>query len=103
MIKNLPGLFIFSALLLTSTSIWAQKSNIKVTDFNLSTIDQKVIIDWKTVGTISINYFTIQKSEGDSYGCMDKVTDVKNSYYRPVHIDTNGNEQINEAKLLAKP
>src|SRR5687767_2073703 len=121
MIKNLLGLFFFSALLLTSTSLLAQKSNIKVTDFNLSTKEQKVIIDWKTDGTIPTNYFAIQKSadginfktialvlgpdpkqKGDSYGCIDKITETRNSYYRLVHIDTNGNEQITEAKLLAK-
>lgn len=122
MIKNLLGLFFFSALLFTSTSLLAQKSNIKVTDFNLSTKEQKVIIDWKTDGTTATNYFAIQKSvdginfktialvlgpdpkqKGDYYGCTDKFSEAKNSYYRLVHIDANGNEQITEAKLLAKP
>lgn len=122
--KNLLGtLFIVTILLLSSPVLKAQKK-INVTDFSVTAKEQKVIIDWKTDGTSEINYFAIQKSTDgvnfktvalvmgpdpkqkncDCYGCSDKyVKNTKRSYYRVIHVDNAGNEQITEAKLLATP
>lgn len=121
--KNLLPILLLSTILLGSSGLIAQ-NRVKVTDFTVSTREQKVIIDWKTDGTSIANYFAIQKStdgvnfktvalvlgpdpkqkSGNCYGCFDKyVAKAKPSYYRLVHIDTDGNEQITEAKLLAKP
>ena len=121
--KNLLRTLLIITIIITgSTGLKAQK-NINVTDFTVTAKEQKVIIDWKTDGATSTNYFAIQKStdgvnfktvalvlgpdpkqkNGDYYACSDKKVTAKHSYYRLVHIDTNGNEQITEAKLLAKP
>jgi len=122
--KNLLTLlFIFTITLISSNSLLAQK-NVNVTEFTVSAAKQKVIIDWKTDGATATNYFAIQKSTDginyrtvalvlgpdpkqkncDCYACSDKyVAKTKKSYYRIVHIDTEGNEQITEAKLLATP
>jgi len=124
--KNLLRLLLISTILITGSGILkAQTQNIIITDFTVIAKNNKVIIDWKTDGATATNYFAIQKSADginfktvalvlgpdpkqkncDCYACADKYLPKasKNSYYRLVHIDTNGNEQINEAKLLATP
>ena len=124
--KNLLSLLLIFTLVFTSTSgLIAQSRTINVTDFKVSAKEQKVIIDWKTDGATATNYFAIQKStdginyktvalvlgpdpkqkNGDCYGCSDKYESktAKHSYYRLVHVDTDGKEQISEAKLLARP
>ena len=123
--KNLLPLLLIFTLIFTSTSgLIAQNRTINVTDFTVSAKEQKVIIDWKTDGATATNYFAIQKStdginyktvalvlgpdpkqkNGDCYGCSDKYESktAKHFYYRLVHVDTDGNEQISEAKLLAR-
>jgi len=123
--KNLLRfLFISTIVLANSTGLIAQKHTINVTDFTVSAKEQKVIIDWKTDGATATNYFAIQKStdginyktvalvlgpdpkqkNGDCYDYADKYVSktAKHSYYRLVHIDTDGNEQITDAKLLAR-
>ena len=120
--KNLLKAFsIFLFLSISATTLFAQKSTVNVTNFTVSTKAQKVIIDWKTDGTVATNYFAIQKSidgvnyktvamvmgpdpkqkDCDCYGCSDKYT--AKSYYRLIHVDTDGNEQITAAKTLATP
>ena len=123
--KNLLGtLLIFSIVLLGSLDLKAQTNKINVTDFTVIAKEQKVIIDWKTDGATETNYFAIQKSTDginfktvalvmgpdpkqkncDCYGCSDKyVKNAKRSYYREIHVDNAGNEQITEAKVLATP
>ena len=125
MIRNLPRIFFVSAItILSFSNVKAQSKTINVTDFSVIAKEQKVIIDWKTDGSIATNYFAIQKSTDgvnfktvavvlgpdpkqkncDCYGCFDKyVPKSTKNYYRLVHIDSEGNEQIGEAKILAKP
>ena len=125
MIKNLLRILSISAIILISSgNLSAQNKNVHVTDFTVSAREQKVMIDWKTDGATATNYFAIQKSTDgvnfktvalvlgpdpkqkncDCYACADKfVKAAKQSYYRLVHIDADGNEQITEAKLLATP
>ena len=122
--RNLLGtLLIFTIVLISSADVKAQSGKVNVTDFTVTAKEQKVKIDWKTDGATTTNYFAIQKSTDginfktvalvmgpdpkqkncDCYGCSDKyVKNAGRSYYRVVHIDNNGNEQITEAKLLAK-
>ena len=121
--KNLLRILLLSTIILGSSGLIAQ-NRVNVTDFTVSAKEQKVIIDWKTDGATTANYFAIQKSSdgvnfktvalvlgpdpkqksGNCYACFDKyVAKAQKSYYRLVHIDTEGNEQITEAKLLAKP
>ena len=124
--KNLLKILLLAIIVFaSSTGLIAQSHTINVTDFTVSAKEQKVMIDWKTDGATATNYFAIQKStdgvnyktvalvlgpdpkqkNGDCYGCSDKYESktAKPSYYRLVHIDTDGKEQISEAKLLAKP
>jgi phosphohistidine phosphatase SixA len=118
----LRSLFLFT-IVLGSANLRAQNTNVKVIDFTVSAKEQKVIIDWKTDGTRATNYFAIQKSTDgvnfktialilgpdpkkanlDCYGCTDKYIKNAKSYYRVVHIDNDGREQITEAKVLATP
>ena len=121
MTKNLLRILLLSTIVFSSSGLMAQ---VTVTDFTVRAKEQKVVIDWKTGGTTIANYFAIQKStdgknfktvalvlgpdpkqkNGNCYACFDKyIAKNKQSYYRLVHIDTDGNEQITEAKLLAKP
>lgn len=123
--KNLLQILVISTIIFAgTTALNAQSRTINVTDFTVSAKEQKVIIDWKTDGANATNYFAIQKStdginyktvalvlgpdpkqkNGDCYGCSDKYESktAKHSYYRLVHIDTDGKEQISEAKLLAR-
>ena len=123
--KNLLRILLISTIVFaSSTGLKAQTYFINVTDFTISTKEQKVIIDWKTDGATATNYFAVQKStdginyktvalvlgpdpkqkSGDYYAGFDKYVPkaAKHSFYRLVHIDTDGNEQITEAKLLAK-
>ncbi len=117
-------LLISSMVLISSKGLIAQTKTIHVTHFTVSAIEQKVKIDWQTDGATATNYFAIQKStdgahyktlalvmgpdpkqkNSDSYGCFDKYVSKTSMhfYYRLVHIDTDGNEQITKAKLLAR-
>ncbi len=124
--KNvLQVVFISTIFLLSFTGLIAQKGNVNITAFTVSIKGQKVLLNWNTNGTVTTNYFAIQKStdginyktvalvlgsdpkqkDSDCYGCFDKYVSktAKHSYYRLVHIDTDGNEQISEAKILTKP
>lgn len=116
-IKNLLPIIIILAA--TSSQLKAQ-TTIKYTNFKISEKQNKVAIDWTTDGSVITNYFEIQKSTDgvnfktialvmgpdpsqktcDCYGCFDKIS--KKAYYRLVHVDTSGIEQISETKLLAQ-
>lgn len=117
--------FLLSAfLLLASLNLLAQNHTVNITDFTVSAKEQKVMIDWKTDGATSTNYFEIQKSSDgvnfktiamvlgpdpkkttcDCYGCFDKYLMKKSSqaFYRLVHVDVEGNQQISSVKILSK-
>lgn len=116
-------LMICGITLTGTTNLLAQKANINVISFNVSTKEQTVIIDWKTNNETTTNYFAIQKSiDGvtyktlalvlgpdpkqnncDCYKYAEKnITKTAKYSYRLVHINTNGVEQIIEPKLLSK-
>ena len=118
---------IFSSLI--SSTSWAQNqgkegSKLNFTRFNVTTDEKRISIDWSIENAAATNYFEIQKStdgvsfktialvlgpdpkqlRGDRYSCFDKYIrkNAKHSYYRLKHINTNGDEQVSETKLLAK-
>lgn len=123
MAKILLQFLLTCVITLGSFTCLAQKHTIHITDFFVTAKAQKIIIDWKTDGETATNYFAIQKSvDGinyktmalvlgadpkqkgcDCYGCFDKYNPkTTKSYYRLVHIDVDGTEQISEPKLLSK-
>ena len=116
--------FLLSAFILfASVVLKAQTRTVNIVDFSVSAKEQKVIIDWKTDGATATNYFEIQKSTdglnfktiamvlgpdpkkptGDCYGCFDKYTTKSSQYfYRLVHVDADGNQQVSNIKTLGK-
>ena len=121
--KNLLQILSISLVLfLSSNTLFAQKQNINITNFTVTAKAEKVVIDWKTDGAAATNYFAIQKStdgvnyrtvamvmgpdpkqkDCDCYGCSDKAVSKtsKHSYYRLVHVDIDGNEQVTAAKVV---
>ena len=117
-------LLISAIILFATNTSFAQQADVNITDFTISAKEQKVMIDWKTDGALATNYFEVQKSAdginfktialvlgpdpkqnaGDSYGFFDKnlAKNLKQSYYRLVHVDANGNQQLSAVKLLLK-
>ncbi len=115
---------LLSAIIFLASTSFAQQRDVNITGFTVSANENKVVLDWKTDGTLATNYFEVQKSadginfktialvlgpdpkqtSGDSYGFFDKnlAKNLKQSYYRLVHVDANGIQQLSAVKLLAK-
>jgi len=111
--------------LFLSFNVKAQKDasgQIKITKFEVVKEQNKVLIEWSTDKTSETNYFEVEKSsdgknfktvayvlgadptktECECFGCFDKVTGkAKDSYYRLKHVNTNGDVQFSEVKMLA--
>ncbi len=123
--KNLLQTLLIIVITLVGVSgLSAQTKNINVTNFTVSVKQENLSVEWKTDGAAETNYFAIQKSADginfktvalvlgpdpkqpncDCYAGFDKFLpkSSKNSYYRLVHVNADGSEQVNEAKLLAK-
>jgi hypothetical protein len=108
-----------------ASSTNAQKSvqaKINITNFQVVKVQNKVAIKWATDKTSSTNYFEVEKStdgkifktvayvlgadptktDCECFCCFDKITGKANeSYYRLKHVNTNGNVQFSEVKMLA--
>jgi len=111
--------------LFLSFNVKAQKDasgQIKITKFEVVKEQNKVLIEWSTDKTSETNYFQVEKSSDgknfktvayvlgadptktdcECFGCFDKVTGkAKDSYYRLKHVNTNGDVQFSEVKMLA--
>lgn len=120
--KNLLRFLLVSFVLTASNNLFAQ--TVHVTNFTVSAKEKKVILDWKTDGTTPTNYFAIQKSTDginyrtialvlgpdpkqnncDCYGCYDNNLPKKsqNAYYRLIHVNADGTEEIAQTKVFAK-
>ena len=103
----------------------AQKNSsekINITHFEVVKEQNKIVIEWSTAKGSETNYFEVEKSSDgknfktvayvlgadptktdcECFGCFDKVTGkAKESYYRLKHVNTNGNVQFSEVKMLA--
>ena len=98
------------------------RQKINITSFQVMKEQNKVVIEWSTDKTSHTNYFEVEKStdgknfktvayvlgadptktDCECFGCFDKVTGkAKESYYRLKHVNTNGNVQFSEVKMLA--
>ena len=106
-------------------NVKAQKDasgQIKITKFEVVKEQNKVLIEWSTDKTSETNYFEVEKSSDgknfktvayvlgadptktdcECFGCFDKVTGkAKDSYYRLKHVNTDGDVQFSEVKILA--
>ena len=111
--------------LFLSFNVKAQKDasgQIKITKFEVVKEQNKVLIEWSTDKTSETNYFEVEKSSDgknfktvayvlgadptktdcECFGCFDKVTGkAKDSYYRLKHVNTDGDVQFSEVKILA--
>jgi len=115
--KNLLRFSYFSAIMLSTVFVSAQKRDIHITDFTISQKQEKVVLDWKTDAATQTNYFAVQKSNDginyktialvlgsdpkqscDCYGASVKRSGKSKYFYRLVHISTDGSEQYSEAK-----
>ena len=112
-------------LLSLSFSANAQKvasGKINITNFQIVKEQNKVAIKWATDKASQTNYFEVErsndgknfktiayvlgadptKSDCECFGCFDKISGKsKESYYRLKHVNTNGNVQFSEIKMLA--
>ena len=103
----------------------AQKNSsekINITHFEVVKEQNKIVLEWSTDKSSKTNYFEVEKStdgknfktvayvlgadptktDCECYGCFDKVTGkAKESYYRLKHVNSNGNIQFSEVKMLA--
>jgi hypothetical protein len=118
------GLVVVLFLSLTF-NVNAQTNNaekINITSFQVVKEQNKVVIEWSTDPASQTNYFEVEKStdgknfktvayvlgadptkaDCDCFGCFDKLTGKsKESYYRLKHVNSNGDVQFSEVKMLA--
>ncbi len=102
----------------------AQKNKferINITNFRVLKQQNKVFIQWSTDGTSQTNYFEVEKStdgknfkavayvlgadptkaDCDCFGCFDKINSkAQESFYRLKHVNTDGNIQFSEVRML---
>jgi len=110
---------------LISGGAQAQNNNagkIRIDNFQVSEIQNKINIGWSTNSREATNYFEVQKSvDGknfktiayvlgpdpakpgcECFGCFDKKdSKMQTSYYRLKHLDFNGGVQFSEIKMFA--
>ena len=105
----------------TSKAQKIANTKIKITDFQVVKEQNKVVIMWQTENS-NTNYFEVEKSNDgknfkpvayvlgadpsktdcECFGYFDKITGKsKESYYRLKHVNTDGNVQFSEVKMLA--
>ncbi|MGN6558916.1 MAG: hypothetical protein ACTHK8_12860 [Ginsengibacter sp.] len=102
----------------------AQKKSseeINITQFQVIKKDTKVVINWTTSKDSPTNYFEVERSadgknfntiayvlgadptktDCECFGCFDKVSKKGKSFYRLKHVNTDGDVQFSEVKMLA--
>ncbi len=98
------------------------KPGINFTNFMISAIQKRIIIDWGTDNKVATNYFEIERSSDginfktiamvlgpdpkqpgcDCYKCFDKPDlKTKKYFYRLKHVSVNGEIEMSETKMLA--
>jgi hypothetical protein len=113
---------LFAAFSFASTAQKSGHNKINIIDFKVVKDQNKVSINWATDNKIPTNYFEVEKSNDgrnfktvayilgadpskadcDCYGCFDKITtNKKEFYYRLKHVDTNGEVEFSETRILA--
>ncbi len=121
-IRNGLLVVLFLSLGFTTHAQQIVQNKIEITSFRVVKDQNKVAINWATDKNSQTNYFEVEKSSDgknfktiayvlgadpaktdcECFGCFDKITGkVKESYYRLKHVNTDGNVQFSEVKMLA--
>ncbi|MEO8414696.1 MAG: hypothetical protein ABI472_13605 [Ginsengibacter sp.] len=119
--KYLPVLFAF-ILVHTNAISQIKQAKINYKSFTVNAVQKRVSIDWATDNKVPTNYFEIQRSmddinfktidlvlgpdpkqkDCDCYGSFDRlVTTTKKYFYRLKHVNTDGEIQLSETRMLA--
>lgn len=106
----------------TTSAQKTESAKINITNFQVVKEQNKVVINWATDKASNTNYFEVEKStdgknfktvayvlgadptktDCECFGCFDKISGrAKESYYRLKHVNTDGNVQFSEVKMLA--
>jgi len=122
LVRNGLIVVFFLSLAFSANAQKVASAKINITNFQVVKEQNKVAIKWATDKTSQTNYFEVEKSNDgknfktvayvlgadpaqtdcESFGCFDKITGkAKESYYRLKHVNTNGNVQFSEVKMLA--
>ncbi len=107
---------------LASTAQKQASTKVNIIEFKLKQNQNKISVNWATDNNVPTNYFEVersndgknfkpvayilgadpQKTDCDCYGFSDKVSpDKKQFYYRLKHVDTNGQIEFSETRILA--
>jgi len=121
LVKN-GFLVLFLCFALASNAQKATQAEINITSFQVAKAQNKVVIKWATDSASKTNYFEVEKSidgknfktvayvlgadpaqkDCDCFGCFDKIIGkAQTSYYRLKHVNSDGNVQFSEVKMLA--
>ena len=121
-VRNGLIVVLFLSLAFSTNAQKVASAKINITNFQVVKEQNKVAIKWATDKTSQTNYFEVEKSNDgknfktvayvlgadptqtdcECFGCFDKITGKsKESYYRLKHVNTNGNVQFSEVKMLA--
>lgn len=113
---------LFVAFSLAGSSQKTQPKKINIVDFKVEKNYNKISIDWTTDNATPTNYFEVEKSNDgkkfvtiayilgadpskancDCYGYFDKINPgKKESYYRLKYVDSNGEVEFSETRILA--
>ena len=123
--KKMTYLFMIAVLLSCNTEAQQVTANskISITNFKVYENDSQLIIDWATDGTVSTNYWELQRSadgekfstfalvfgpdpkqKGDAYQYKGKIKNSKGNkiYYRLCPVGSDGKEINSEIIQSAK-
>ena len=122
LVRNGLIVVIFLSLAFSTNAQKVALAKINITSFQVVKEQNKVAIKWATDKASQTNYFEVERSNDgknfktvayvlgadptktdcECFGCFDKITGkAKESYYRLKHVNTNGNVQFSEVKMLA--
>jgi hypothetical protein len=122
LVRNGLIVVLFLSLAFSTNAQKVASAKINITSFQVVKEQNKVAIKWATDKTSPTNYFEVERSNDgknfktvayvlgadptqtdcECFGCFDKITGKsKESYYRLKHVNTNGNVQFSEIKMLA--
>src|SRR5690242_2919255 len=121
-LRNGLAMVLFLSFALNVNAQKKSSDKINITQFQVIKKDNKVVINWTTAKDSPTNYFEVERSadgknfktvayvlgadptktDCECFGCFDKVsTKGGKSFYRLKHVNTDGDVQFSEVKMLA--